>query len=282
MSNAFFELGREGFADGSIDWDTDTIKIMAMDIDDVDAAVKAITGATNASPIVITATSHGFSNGDIVAIQKVGGNTAANNRWTIANVAANTFELSGSTGNAAYTSGGVAVCMGPSTVGKFIADLSAGRVGTDQTLGSKTVAAGVLDAADPTWTSLTGDQLETFVIYKDTGSEATSRTILFLDGKHVVTCNTTAAALATSIPVEPLVAAIASGAVLVFSNGASATLSGAAAAGDRSIAVNALAANVTAGSFATADASGSGLPFTPNGGNLGLTFDNGANKIAKL
>lgn len=63
----------------------------------------AITGATNASPIVITANSHGLSNGDEVVVSGVQGNTAANGIWTVANKTANTFELSGSTGNAAYT-----------------------------------------------------------------------------------------------------------------------------------------------------------------------------------
>ena len=62
--------------------------------------------ATNASPIVITSNSHGLSNGDTVFIEKVGGNTAANGIWTVAGVTTNTFQLSGSTGNGSYTSGG--------------------------------------------------------------------------------------------------------------------------------------------------------------------------------
>lgn len=69
-------------------------------------AGQAITGATNATPIVITANSHGLSNGDSVEVASVAGNTAANGVWTVANVAANTFELATSVGNAAYTSGG--------------------------------------------------------------------------------------------------------------------------------------------------------------------------------
>lgn len=66
----------------------------------------AITNATNAAPIVITSNGHGLSNADMVAIAGVGGNTAANGIWSINNVAANTFELEGSTGNGAYTAGG--------------------------------------------------------------------------------------------------------------------------------------------------------------------------------
>lgn len=71
----------------------------------------AITNCTNASPIVVTTGTHGLSNGDQVEIGEVLGNTAANGIWTIANVTTTTFELVGSTGNGAYTSGGqVARC----------------------------------------------------------------------------------------------------------------------------------------------------------------------------
>ena len=66
-----------------------------------------ITAATNASPIVITVgAGHGLVNGESVEVGEVGGNTAANGIWTVANVTATTFELVGSTGNANYTSGG--------------------------------------------------------------------------------------------------------------------------------------------------------------------------------
>lgn len=69
-------------------------------------AVKTITGATNATPIVVTSASHGYSNGDFVHVASVAGNTAANGLWSIANQATNTFELVGSVGSGAYTSGG--------------------------------------------------------------------------------------------------------------------------------------------------------------------------------
>jgi hypothetical protein len=93
MGNVLFEKGREGFTDGTLDWDTNSFKWMLMDLDTADVGVKAITGATNATPIVITATAHGFTNGDLVLIGKVGGNLAANGIFKIANQAANTFEL---------------------------------------------------------------------------------------------------------------------------------------------------------------------------------------------
>lgn len=64
---------------------------------------QAITGATTATPIVITANAHGLSNGDEVYIDGVFGNTPANGTWTVANVTANTYELTGSVGAGAYT-----------------------------------------------------------------------------------------------------------------------------------------------------------------------------------
>lgn len=71
-----------------------------------DFEVKSITGATNASPIVVTITAHGYATGDQATIAGVLGNTAANGTWTITVLTANTFSLTGSTGNGAYTSGG--------------------------------------------------------------------------------------------------------------------------------------------------------------------------------
>jgi hypothetical protein len=71
-------------------------------------ATKSITGATNATPISITCTAHGYSTGDTVVIASVGGNTAASGTWEITSTGANTFTLDGSAGNAAYTSGGTA------------------------------------------------------------------------------------------------------------------------------------------------------------------------------
>ena len=72
----------------------------------------AITGATNATPIVITSNAHGLSNGMSVTIAGVGGNTAANGTFTVASVATNTFALTTAAGanvagNGSYTSGGI-------------------------------------------------------------------------------------------------------------------------------------------------------------------------------
>lgn len=92
----------------------------------------------------------------------------------------------------------------------FLDDVPSGaRVGTPQTLASKTVTDGVFDAADITFTSVTGDQCEAIIIYEDSGSEATSDLICYID-------------------------------------------------------------------------TATGLPVTPNGGNINVAWDNGASKIFAL
>lgn len=77
---------------------------------------KTISGATKANPVVITATSHGFSNGDHVIIGSVAGMVELNGiTGIVANKTTNTFELTdvdgtniNSTGFTTYTSGGTA------------------------------------------------------------------------------------------------------------------------------------------------------------------------------
>jgi hypothetical protein len=51
-------------------------------------------------------------------------------------------------------------------------------------------------------------------------------------------------------------------------------------AGDRTLTVS--STTVTAGGRALSPYTGSGLPVTPNGGNIVYTFDNGPNKIFAL
>ena len=78
-------------------------------------ATTAITAITKANPAVVTAASHGLSNGDRVFISGVVGMTEVNNlEFTVANQTSTTFELSGvdSSSYTTYTSGG--------TVGKIV------------------------------------------------------------------------------------------------------------------------------------------------------------------
>src|SRR5262249_35518482 len=65
----------------------------------------AITGASNAGPIVITSPNHGLKNGVSVTIAGVEGNKAANGTFTVTVLGKDTFSLDGSQGNGAYQSG---------------------------------------------------------------------------------------------------------------------------------------------------------------------------------
>jgi hypothetical protein len=213
MAKAMYDKGREAFlgpASGQVNWANDNIKAVLVNLA---AYGKAITGATNATPIVVTATAHGFSNGDVVAIKQVGGNAAANGLFKVANVTTNTFELTNVStganvaGSGAYTSGGYAVDL---TLHQYLSDIAGGaRVATSGNLASKTTALGVADAADVTFTAVTGSQVDAVVVYKDTGTASTSPLICYADD---------------------------------YTN----------------------------------------LPVTPNGGDINISWDNGANKIFKL
>jgi hypothetical protein len=70
----------------------------------------AITGATQADPVVITAVAHGLADEDVVTITGIAGMTELNGRQFVINqTAANTFELvsEDGSGHTAYSSGGV-------------------------------------------------------------------------------------------------------------------------------------------------------------------------------
>jgi len=77
----------------------------------------SVTAATSATPIEITTQyDHYLTTGDRVYISGVGGNTNANGYWTVTVTGTRTFQLDGSTGGGAFTSGG--------TVGILVHDLN--------------------------------------------------------------------------------------------------------------------------------------------------------------
>lgn len=93
---------------------------------------------------------------------------------------------------------------------EFLSDISSSaRVSTSGAFTSKTTTGGAADANDITFSSVSGPSIEAIVIYVDTGTEATSPLIAYID-------------------------------------------------------------------------TATGLPITPNGGDIIVTWDNGANKIFKL
>lgn len=73
---------------------------------------------------------------------------------------------------------------------QFLSDITAGIVATSANLASKTTTAGVFDAADVTFTAVSGASAEYIILYQDTGTSTTSRLICLID-------------TATGLPVTP-------------------------------------------------------------------------------
>ena len=78
------------------------------------------------------------------------------------------------------------------TADEFLSDVTSGGavIATSSNLSSKDATDGVADAADITFSSVSGAQSEYIVIYKDTGTASTSPLIALID-------------TATGIPVTP-------------------------------------------------------------------------------
>jgi hypothetical protein len=105
MTQRLFNFGRQGFLDGSIDWDTDDIRVM------------------------LVLSTYTFDNTD-----------------------------------------------------EFLADIGAVDNGRSAALGTKTVTAGVADAADTSLTATAASACNALIIFKHTGSDATARLIAYCDG----------------------------------------------------------------------------------------------------
>lgn len=64
----------------------------------------------------------------------------------------------------------------------FLDDIPGGaRIAVSSALGSKTSTAGVADAADVTFSAVSGATVEAVVIYKHTGTDSTSNLIAYMD-----------------------------------------------------------------------------------------------------
>ena len=74
---------------------------------------------------------------------------------------------------------------------EFLSSIAAGaRIATSAALTAKTKALGVAGAANVVWGAVTGASIEAVALYQDTGNEATSRVIAYID-------------TATGLPVTP-------------------------------------------------------------------------------
>lgn len=110
----------------------------------------SITGATNATPIEITDTAHGYETGAGVVISGVTGNTAANGTWWITKTGANTYTLDNSVGNGTYGSGGTRVSR------------LASKMQTTTTIGTDTISMGCLvNTSTNTVTWIEGQKFDT-------------------------------------------------------------------------------------------------------------------------
>jgi hypothetical protein len=112
-----------------------TMRVFRSGLQVIDPTDKNITAITQASPGVITSNSHGFSNGDEIYIDDVGGMTELNGRnYRVAGATTNTFTLTNlfgdaidTTGFTAYTSGGTATEIYNIATPYAVADLPALR-----------------------------------------------------------------------------------------------------------------------------------------------------------
>jgi hypothetical protein len=186
MPAAMYTRGLQKLQDGTINAETDTLKAVLLDMT---AYGLQVTAATNAAPIQLTTGTHGLTTNDRVMVGGVGGNTNANGIWQVTVVNATAFTLQGSTGNAAYTSGGYVVKL---DADQFLSDIpSAARSGLSAALASKTWTPGatgvIFDSADTTFTAVpafaSAQPARAFAILEDTGTATTSGLIMISDRK---------------------------------------------------------------------------------------------------
>ncbi len=105
---------------------------------------QVITGATNASPIVITVgTTSGVVTGDTVYVAGIEGNTAANGFWILGTVTGTTAELLGSSGNGVYTSGGSLEGADLGLLDLLLQERVVGQAITEHTIPASTVSVDI-------------------------------------------------------------------------------------------------------------------------------------------
>jgi hypothetical protein len=291
--NSLYELAREKFLGGDLDWDAQTFKAALMRFTGTnDTSIRQISSSTNATPIVVTtAVAHGFATGDTVYISDHTTNTTGNGLFKITAASGSVFSLTryydGVNVAGVGVGGATGYCVNFGQTGTTVADFyddadgGANAVGLSSAFTTKTKANGVADADDVTFTSVSGSAVEGVLVIRDTGTASTSELVAMITGKFLGVIAADAATSATTIWFDkPLPANVASQSV-AFSNGVTAaTVVG--TSGARSATCGALSGPITAGNQGLIVLSGSGLPVTPNGGNIVVAFDSGTNKIFKL
>lgn len=186
---------KKGFLDADIDLLADTIKLVLVRLASVTSSgVKVVTAATNATPIVCTSASHGWTNGDYVSLSGATGNTNVNGLRKIKNTATNTFELTDTldvniAGNGTF--GGTCYAINLSVI-DFLDDIDAGaRIATVTVSAGRTTTAGVFDFTDVTFSAVSGSAAQCVFLYDDTPATEATKPLIAVDDQ------------ATNLPVTP-------------------------------------------------------------------------------
>lgn len=139
----------------------------------------AIAGATNAAPIVIDSAVAGpLASGQVVTVEGVTGNTAANGTWGVTVIDSYHFSLNGSVGNGAYVTGGDWYIGAPVTL---VYDVTAvNQAGVESLVGRVEVPAASSDVTPYTltWAAPVGtnekDTAVSYNIYKGIAASGTA------------------------------------------------------------------------------------------------------------
>ena len=103
-----------------------------------------VSGASNASPIVITTASpHALTTGDIIWVSGVQGNTNANGKWTVTVVDTTHFQLNTSSGSGGYTQGGAVTPSYPWSGWSVSKVSGSGRIDSDSCSALATSSGGL-------------------------------------------------------------------------------------------------------------------------------------------
>ena len=151
------------------------------------------------------------------------------------------------------------------------------RLGSKVHLGSLTTLGGILSAANTdlgsTWTG--NPTIKALVVFKDTGVDATSQLIAYIDGFQGVETTAATTTGATSIPIIPLTYGIASGVTFTL-GGQSVTTSAAYTPGGFSLAVTATGGNIAQGATGQAPILNANLPIpTANTVDVQIAWSSG-------
>lgn len=250
-----------------------------------DTHIKAITGVSTATPSVITVGSTtGWLADHELAFYGVGGVPQMNQTFRLKSaLSGTTFDVKtlddglDVVGTGSYTaSSGVVVNLSLLDV---VGDVNAARVGTDIAIPSKTLVDGNLGCNPLAWAAFTG-AFSVALLSEVVSGDTTDNPLIWVDGRTKVVLASAATSGDTTLRISKLDVDLPSGTVLAFSNGVSATLSSAASAGARTVAVSAIGANIAVGHEAEPYQTNPGLPGSSSGSTYTLTF--ASNIITRL